>query len=181
MYQWMLFSWHGQSEAVFRDLGYDMSSVRNFCCCSSDVISQISLNNIIMKFLIFYMVHLQSSMVVGKLWRSLFIFLHNILFCEQKLSWAFPVSALALLVVLSSNCGSNSSHADINSIGSGIQPHSQGSLLQSNLALYMGTHLIWTPRYYKQFANCLRGKKALTSFLNSTHIIRTPRQYEHFL
>ena len=24
----------------FPDLGYDMSSVRNFCCCSSDVISQ---------------------------------------------------------------------------------------------------------------------------------------------
>ena len=51
--------------------------------------------------------------------------------------------------------GSNSSHADINSISSSIQPHSQGSLPQSNLALYMDTHLIWTPRYYKQFANCL--------------------------
>ena len=40
MYQWMSVSLHGQSEAVFPDLGYDMSSVRNCCCCSPDVISQ---------------------------------------------------------------------------------------------------------------------------------------------
>ena len=48
------------------------------------------------------MAYLQSSMVVGKLWRSLFIFLHNNydFNYEQTLSWAFPVPALALLVVL---------------------------------------------------------------------------------
>ena len=53
--------------------------------------------------------------------------------------------------------GSNSSHANINSISSSIQPHSQGSL---------------------SFLIVFGERKALTSSLNSTHIIIHQTHYE---
>ena len=125
------------------------------------------------------MAYLQSSMVVGKLWRSLFIFLHNNydFNYEQTLSWAFPVPALALLVVLGrvvpwvaavvvtvavpisvAAVVASTSFPGFSSI---VKPH------------VTDTHLIWTPCYYGQFA-LSPGKESSYFSLNSTRIIRTP-------
>ena len=123
------------------------------------------------------MAYLQSSVLVGKLWRSLFIFLHNIWFYEQKLSCTFPVPALALLMVLGRVVPWVAAVAVIVAVRISVAAVVASTSFPGFSSIvkphFTDTHLIWTPCYYGQFA-LSPGKESSYFSLNSTRIIRTP-------